>query len=170
MKSERGNITQEGTELIELTNSNSRPSWDEYFSTIAVLTSKRSNCVRRHVGCIIVKNKRILSLGYNGTPRGTANCFEGGCIRCNSPDSTAGSHLDLCMCLHAEENAMLFVSQRDLEGADMYITLMPCISCTKKIIQCGISRVVYKQSYAPELDTVTLHILQRSGVRVEKIE
>lgn len=125
-----------------------RPSWDEYFSTIAVLTSKRSNCLKRQVGCIIVKENRILSLGYNGTPRGTANCYEGGCRRC-AQIADAGSHLDLCMCLHAEENAMLYVGQKELQGATLYVTLLPCMGCVKKILQCGIVRVVFLDKYTP---------------------
>jgi acetyltransferase-like isoleucine patch superfamily enzyme len=97
-----------------------RPSWDTYFINIAKLTSERSNCIKRRVGCILVKNKRILSLGYNGTPVGTLNCYQGGCKRCydqwcnNNVDSAAKS-LDLCMCLHAEENAILFNKREDLE-------------------------------------------------------
>ena len=91
-----------------------RPTWDNYFINIAKLTSERSNCIKRSVGCIIVKEKRILSLGYNGTPINTVNCYQGGCKRCMdqyNKTETSGKNLDLCMCLHAEENAILFVSK-----------------------------------------------------------
>lgn len=113
-----------------------RPSWDEYFIKIAKLTSERSNCIKRKVGSIIVKNNRILSLGYNGTPSGVKNCYDGGCKRCfeqfNSKKEYKGKDLDLCLCLHAEENAMLFISQNDLHDSTIYVTLFPCVSCVKK--------------------------------------
>jgi dCMP deaminase len=151
-----------------------RPSWDEYFMTIAELTSKRSNCLRRKVGCIIVGDNRILSLGYNGTPRGTLNCFEGGCLRCleltrNNTGDEAGHKLDLCMCLHAEENAMLFVAKKELQGATMYVTLMPCISCVKKILQCGLEKVYYKEEYNEDVSRQSKALLERNGVVVEKL-
>lgn len=146
-----------------------RPTWDEYFMMIAKLTSLRSNCIKRKVGCVIVKQRRILSLGYNGTPKGTANCFEGGCSRCmhqwrDGHDKT-GSNLDLCMCLHAEDNAMLFVCQNDLEGSTLYVTLMPCIGCVKKIIQCGIERVVYSEIYHPTISNVAESILEENNIK-----
>ena len=90
-----------------------RPSWHEYFLKIAQLTSERSNCCKRKVGAVVVKKNRILGLGYNGTPVGTLNCFEGGCTRCTNT-KTAGHNLDFCMCLHAEDNALLFISQEEL--------------------------------------------------------
>jgi dCMP deaminase len=150
-----------------------RPSWDEYFIKIAELTSQRSNCIKRRVGCILVKDKRILSLGYNGTPIGTTNCYQGGCKRCcdqfskKNIDSSA-QNLDLCLCLHAEENAILFNNKLDLIGATMYVTLIPCISCVKKILQCQISRVVYINNYQETLDQQSISILTNSGVVVEK--
>lgn len=151
-----------------------RPSWDEYFLEIAKLTSKRSNCIRRKVGCVIVKDTRILSLGYNGTPKGTKNCFEGGCERCinlhKSPEKqSSGSQLDMCMCLHAEENALLFVSQSDLAKSTMYVTLIPCISCTKKILQCGIERVVYIESYNQDIDQLSLKMMNDNRISTNQM-
>lgn len=158
-----------------------RPSWDEYFIKIAQLTSERSNCIKRRVGCLVVKDNRILSLGYNGTPVGTENCFSGGCNRCmdqynhsNNNDSNSnknnqsGIGLDLCMCLHAEENALLFVSKNELENSTIYVTLIPCISCVKKIIQCKIKRVMYIHDYRPELDANSKEILQKNGIEIIK--
>ena len=140
-----------------------RPSWDEYFLKISKLTSERSNCIKRKVGALIVKNNRILSLGYNGTPSGIKNCFEGGCKRCftqwKSDKSNKGKDLDLCVCLHAEENAMLFVSQNEMENSTIYVTLFPCISCLKKIIQCKIKRIVYIENYNEEMITIVLDLL-----------
>ncbi len=83
-----------------------RPSWDTYFMHLAHLASRRSNCMKRRVGCILVKNYRVIATGYNGTPRGVRNCNQGGCARCNS-NVRAGIGLDTCLCLHAEENALL---------------------------------------------------------------
>ena len=150
-----------------------RPSWDEYFVNIAKLTSERSNCIKRKVGCILVKDKRILSLGYNGTPVGSLNCYEGGCKRCcdqyyQRQDNSAGKNLDLCMCLHAEENAILFNTRDDLNGSTMYVTLIPCISCVKKILQCRISRVVYVNNYNEILDEQSKTILKNNNVSLEK--
>jgi dCMP deaminase len=135
-----------------------RPSWDEYFMEIAKLTEMRSNCIKRKVGCIIVKNNRILSLGYNGTPINTENCFSGGCKRCMDQhvkreiEVSSGKNLDLCLCLHAEENALLFVDKNDLLDSTMYVSLIPCISCVKKIIQCKIKNIIYLEDYNFELD------------------
>jgi dCMP deaminase len=145
-----------------------RPSWDEYFITIAKLTSERSNCIKRKVGCIIVKDNRILCLGYNGTPRGMLNCYEGGCLRCNKNCSTA-TNLDTCMCLHAEENALLFLSQKDVENATLYVTLLPCISCAKKIIQCQLKRVVYIDTYLEEIDVISIKMMKNVGITVDQI-
>lgn len=151
-----------------------RPSWDEYFMSIAQLTSKRSNCIKRHVGCILVKDNRILSLGYNGTPSGTVNCYEGGCKRCcdqfmNKFIDSAAKDLDLCMCLHAEENAMLSNKTGDLENSTIYVTLIPCISCVKKILQCKIKRVVYLENYNEILDEQSIKILTQHNVTVQKM-
>ena len=150
-----------------------RPSWDEYFVNIAKLTSERSNCIKRKVGCILVKDKRILSLGYNGTPVGSLNCYEGGCKRCcdqyyQRQDNSAGKNLDLCMCLHAEENAILFNTRDDLNGSTMYVTLIPCIGCVKKILQCRIVRVVYVNDYNVILDEQSKTILKNNNVSLEK--
>jgi dCMP deaminase len=151
-----------------------RPTWDEYFIRIAELTSERSNCIKRKVGCIIVKENRILSLGYNGTPSKMKNCYEGGCKRCfeqfQTNENSSGKNLDLCMCLHAEENAMLFLSKSDLVDSVLYVTLIPCISCVKKIIQCGIKKVIYLQDYNIDLTELSLNMLNETGILVEKIE
>jgi len=145
-----------------------RPTWDQYFITIARLTSKRSNCLKRHVGCVIVKDNRILSLGYNGTPRGTKNCFEGGCSRC-AEVTESGNNLDMCMCLHAEENALLYVGQRELQDSTLYVSLMPCVGCVKKIIQCGIKKIVYVDNYNPDLDKLGQTLLSNCGIEVLQI-
>lgn len=161
----------EGPQITITNFTSNRPQWDEYFMKIAILTSERSNCIRRKVGCIIVKDKRILSLGYNGTPIETQNCYQGGCKRCMDQflerhiNSTA-KNLDLCMCLHAEDNALLFNTKDDLNGSTMYITLIPCISCVKKILQCKIKRIVYLNPYLEELDNLSRNILSQYNVEI----
>lgn len=155
-----------------------RPSWDEYFLEIASLTSKRSNCIKRKVGCVIVKNNRIISLGYNGTPAGFKNCFDGGCKRCfeqhqakqnGSSESFKGEKLDLCICLHAEENAIIFSNFLELKDATLYVSLCPCVSCFKKIIQCGISKVIYIEDYNFEMTQLVKTLAEETSIRLEKV-
>lgn len=94
-----------------------RPEWDSYFMHFADLAAMRSNCMKRRVGCVIVKNKRVVATGYNGTPRGFTNCNEGGCYRCNHPCvENSGVGLSTCLCLHAEENALLEAGRARVEG------------------------------------------------------
>ncbi len=125
-----------------------RPGWDEYFMNIAETTATRSNCCRRHVGAVIVKDKRIISTGYNGTPRGIKNCSDGGCPRCNSSAQT-GEKLDQCLCSHAEENAIVQAAYHGVSVKDstIYTTFSPCLICTKMIINAGIREVVYREIY-----------------------
>ena len=131
-----------------------RPSWDDYFMEIAQVVSKRSNCTRRHVAAIIVKDRHILSTGYNGTPHGVRNCFDGGCPRC-SGDVASGTHLEECLCVHAEQNAICQAAffGHAIKDATIYITISPCLTCAKLIINSGIKEVVYGGDYA-FLDTV----------------
>ncbi len=151
-----------------------RPSWDNYFLKIALLTSERSNCIKRKVGAIIVKDNRILSLGYNGTPFSMKNCFEGGCKRCyeqweNKSGNNSGKNLDLCMCLHAEDNALLFISQNDIKDSTIYVTLFPCITCLKKILQCKIKRIVYIQDYNTDMQKMAYELVKDTSIKIEKI-
>jgi dCMP deaminase len=155
-------------EYIKSYSTKNRPDWDSYFMSIAYLTSLRSNCIKRKVGCIIVKNNRVLSQGYNGTPSALKNCFDGGCKRC-SDNSSAGTNLDLCLCLHAEENALLYISQSDLFGSTLYSTLIPCLGCTKKIIQCGISKVYFHDLYNPVIDANTLELCKTANVFIQQL-
>ncbi|KAI9512499.1 cytidine deaminase-like protein [Russula earlei] len=119
-----------------------RPSWDSYFMTLASLASMRSNCMKRRVGAILVRNKRILATGYNGTPLGLTNCNEGGCARCNGSQEH-----ESCLCLHAEENALLEAGRERVTGATLYCNTCPCLTCTVKIVQTGVKEVVYNLSY-----------------------
>ena len=126
-----------------------RPSWDEYFMGIAEVVARRSNCIRRHVGAVVMKDNHILATGYNGTPRGVKNCFEGGCPRC-AGKTKSGTHLEECLCTHAEQNAICQAALygHALEGGTIYITISPCLTCAKLIINAGICEVVYGGDYA----------------------
>ncbi|CRG84662.1 dCMP deaminase [Talaromyces islandicus] len=133
-------------ETVELPNEERlRPSWDQYFMQLASLAAQRSNCMKRRVGCVIVRDRRVISTGYNGTPRNITNCNEGGCPRCNSGEG-GGAGLSTCLCLHAEENALL-------EAV--------------KIAQVGITEVVYSKSY--NMDKESAAILGAAGVNLRQL-
>ncbi len=146
-----------------------RPSWDEYFMNIAKEVAKRSNCMKRKVAAIIVRDKRIVSTGYNGTPRGTKNCNEGGCPRCNN-FAESGTKLEECFCSHGEENAIVQASYHGISVKDgvLYTTFCPCLYCTRMIINAGIREVVYNADYP--LHENALGLLQEAGVTVRKMK
>lgn len=144
-------------------NTTKRPNWDEYFMEIAKVVSNRSNCSRRHVAAVIVKDKRIISTGYNGTPRGIKNCNEGGCPRCSS-DAPSGTALEECICSHGEENAIVQAAYHGISIKDstIYTTYSPCLMCAKMIINSGIKEVVYNENYS--IDSTSSRILREAGV------
>jgi dCMP deaminase len=145
-----------------------RPNWDTYFIKICQLASKRSNCMKQQVGCIIVNNNRIISTGYNGTPQGIENCRDGGCKRCNCGDSS-GENLDFCLCLHAEENAIMEAGKtRILKDSVLYCTLFPCVGCSKKIVQMNISKVIYITDYNIKLKDICIKLFKDSNIICEK--
>ncbi len=146
-----------------------RPCWDNYFMDIAYAVSRRGNCSRRRVAAVVVKDKRIISTGYNGTPRGIKNCFEGGCPRCAST-APSGSDLGECICSHAEENSITQAAYHGISTKDatIYVTLSPCLICTKMIINAGIREVVYDEEYKFSQQTVSL--LHQAGIIVRRIE
>lgn len=144
-----------------------RPNWDEYFMKIAQVASMRSNCIKRKVGAVIVRDKRIVSTGYNGTPRGTKNCNEGGCPRCNSLASS-GTRLDECLCSHAEENAITQAAYHGTSVKDgtLYSTFAPCLMCSKMIINSGIIEVVFNVDYP--LNDTSFQLFEQAGVRIRQ--
>jgi len=155
--------------LLEESMGFERPGWDEYFLSIAQVVASRSNCVKRHVGAIIARDKRIVSTGYNGTPRGVRNCNEGGCPRCNA-FGESGARLDLCLCSHGEENAIIQAAYHgvSVRGGTLYTTFFPCMLCTKLIINAGLAEVVFNAAYA--LDEVAAALLREAGVKVRQAE
>ncbi|KAK1056169.1 Deoxycytidine monophosphate (dCMP) deaminase [Friedmanniomyces endolithicus] len=121
-----------------------RPTWDHYFMTLASLAARRSNCMRRQVGCVLVRENRVIATGYNGTPRHITNCNAGGCSRCNDGGGRSGVGLSTCLCLHAEENALLEAGRERVGGgAVLYCNTCPCLTCSIKIVQVGITEVVF---------------------------
>lgn len=129
-----------------------RPSWDEYFMEMAELARKRSTCLRRSVGAVIVKDNRVIATGYNGVPRGIRHCEETGCLR-QQLNVPSGKMHELCRGLHAEQNAIIQAAcmGSSIEGGTLYCTTQPCVICTKMIINAGIKRVVIKETYPDEL-------------------
>ncbi len=144
-----------------------RPDWDTYFMDIAQVVKRRSNCRRRDVAALIVKDRRIMSTGYNGTPSGVRNCFEGGCPRCAS-DAPSGARLGECICAHAEENAIVQAAYHGvaLRGATLYSTESPCLICAKMIVTAGIREVVYEGAYA--FRSQAARLLREAGVRCRR--
>ncbi|OGW85311.1 MAG: cytidine deaminase [Omnitrophica bacterium RIFCSPHIGHO2_02_FULL_46_11] len=146
-----------------------RPDWDEYFLGIAKVVALRSNCVKRKVAAVIVKDKRIIATGYNGTPRGVKNCSEGGCPRCNQLTSS-GTKLDECLCSHGEENAITQSAYHgvNIKDATIYTTYSPCLLCTKMIINSGLHEVIFNMDYP--LGETSMRLLKEAGVKARKVK
>ncbi|KAJ2745225.1 Deoxycytidine monophosphate (dCMP) deaminase [Coemansia sp. BCRC 34301] len=145
-----------------------RPSWDTYFMLLSELASHRANCMKRKVGCILVKDNQIIATGYNGTPKGITNCNEGGCPRCND-GTPCGVSLDHCLCIHAEENALLEAGRgrvRNAAGVVLYCNTCPCLGCAKKIVQVGVKVVVYSKGYG--MDALTLKLFKEANIVVRQ--
>ncbi|OAA42260.1 Cytidine deaminase [Metarhizium rileyi] len=144
-----------------------RPGWDTYFMALASLAAQRSNCMKRRVGCVLVgRERRVISTGYNGTPRGIRNCVDGGCPRCNDGNSS-GVGLATCLCIHAEENALLEAGrERIRDGSVLYCDTCPCLTCSIKICQVGISEVVYAHGYS--MDKEAAAVFSQAGVKLRQ--
>jgi dCMP deaminase len=141
-----------------------RPSWDEYFMDIARLVARRSTCLRRQVGAVMVKEKNILATGYNGTPSGIRHCAETGCLR-EQLKVPSGERHELCRGLHAEQNAIIQAARHgvNISGAILYCTNSPCIICTKMLINAGVRQVVYLDGYP---DRLSMDMLREAGMVV----
>jgi len=133
---------------------------------IATMVAKRSTCLRRHVGAVIVKDKRILATGYNGAPSGLRHCEEVGCIR-EKEEIPSGQRHELCRGLHAEQNAIIQAAYHgvSIKDSTLYCTNFPCVICAKMIINAGIKEVIYKEGYD---DPLAMEILKEAGIRVER--
>ena len=145
-----------------------RPSWETYFMDIAQLVAKRSTCLRRSVGAVVVKDKRILSTGYNGAPMNVAHCRVTGCMR-EQMKIPSGERHELCRGIHAEQNAIIQAAFHgvSIKEADLYCTNLPCSICAKMIINAGIRTIYYLSGYA---DAMSEEMLEEAGVDVLQIE
>ncbi len=144
-----------------------RISWVEYFAEIAKLVAKRSTCIRRQVGCVAVKDKRILATGYNGAPSGIKHCIEVGCLR-EQFKIPSGERHELCRGLHAEQNVIIQAALHgiSLRGCDIYCTHHPCLICTKMLINCEVKNIYYLEGYPDELSK---EMLKEARISVIKI-
>ncbi|MDD5600672.1 MAG: cytidine/deoxycytidylate deaminase family protein, partial [Actinomycetota bacterium] len=146
-----------------------RPTWDEYFASITRQVATRSTCLRRKVGAIIVKEKRILTTGYNGAPRGVRNCLETGkCLR-EQLGIPSGERHEICRGLHAEQNAILQASYYGVQISNsvIYTTNHPCVMCAKMIINCGIKKVYYFEDYP---DPLAAELLSEAEIELVKLD
>jgi dCMP deaminase len=144
-----------------------RPSWDDYFLTLAVDVSKRSTCQRRNIGALLVRDRRILTTGYNGPPPGMDHCEEmGGCLR-QQLNVPSGERLDVCRAIHAEANAILQAAIHGVVilGSVLYCTNTPCSGCAKLLIGAGVARMIVIDGYPDELSA---KLLEEAGVIVER--
>lgn len=144
-----------------------RPCWDEYFMKITELVAERSTCLRRNTGVVIVKNKRILTTGYNGAPEGLKHCEEVGCLR-DKLNIPSGERHELCRGLHAEQNAIIQAAKLGIciDSATVYVTNHPCFICAKMLINAGVKRIVYKKDYPDELSK---KIFKEAGIVTKKM-
>ena len=145
--------------------------WDKRFMELTEMVATWSSCyqVNRHVGAIIVKDKRVMTTGYNGAPAGVRSCVQKGeCLR-RKLDIPSGTKHELCFAVHAEQNAIIQAARSGISliGATLYCTHQPCVICAKMIINAGIERVVYKDGYP---DDFSLSLFEEAGVKVEKYE
>ncbi len=143
---------------------NARPSWDEYFLQMARVIASRSTCLRRRVGAVLVRDKRLLATGYNGAPAGLPHCEEVGCRRAEL-GVASGQGWEHCRGLHAEQNAIIQGALHgvSLRGSVLYCTTQPCVICAKMLINAGVKRIVYEGDYADEL---AREMLEQAGVEV----
>ena len=146
-----------------------RISWDEYFMQMAELTAKRSTCLRRQVGAVIVKDKHIIATGYNGAPKGLKHCAQlGGCLR-EKLHVPSGERHELCRALHAEQTAIIQAATlgQSIEGGTIYVTHHPCSICAKMILNAGLERIVIREGYP---DTLAKEILSEADLEVDRLE
>ena len=134
-----------------------RPSWDEYFMGITQMVAQRSTCLRRKVGAILVRDKRIIATGYNGAPAKVSHCLDIGCLR-EQQGIPSGERHELCRGLHAEQNAIIQAALHgfSIEGSTLYCTNMPCTICSKMLINARIEKIYYKEGYADSLSSLLL--------------
>ena len=151
---------------------------DEYYMTIAIAVRKKANCLGRRVGAVIVKENRIISTGYNGTPKGMTNCLDGDCVRRKNKETYASSvGYDVCICVHAEQNALITAAGfgNSIEDAVIFSTLRPCFDCSKAMLQAKVQTIYYIHDWQHPIGTLQEQYLLvqdklRGGVRSSSID
>ena len=153
-----------------------RPDRLEYYMQIAIAVRQRANCLGNRVGAVLVLNDRIVSTGYNGTPQGMPNCDDGGCERCsNRQKYGAGAGYDVCICVHAEQNALISASRfgTPVEGSSLYTTMRPCFGCAKELLQARVQTVYYLHEWQhpdPDLWRQYVMLQQRFPGGVHRVD
>lgn len=149
-------------------NIHKRPTWDKYFLEMASLVAKRSTCLRRSVGAVLVKDKRILATGYNGAPSGLKHCVEIGCLR-QKLNIPSGERHELCRALHAEQNALIQASLYGISVKDsaLYATTQPCVICAKMLINAGIKEIVISAGYP---DKMAMDFLREAKIKIRTVK
>ncbi|MFC1859408.1 cytidine/deoxycytidylate deaminase family protein [Thermodesulfobacteriota bacterium] len=150
-----------------MSGNGARPSWETYFMDITLLVAKRSTCRRRAVGAVVVKDKRVLTTGYNGAPAGIRHCLDIGCLR-EDLKIESGQRHELCRGIHAEQNAIIQAAFHgvSIRGATLFCTNLPCSICAKMIINAGIRKIFYRSGYA---DSMSDEMLREAGIEVVKL-
>jgi dCMP deaminase len=148
-------------------NKPDRPPWDQYFMRIAELVAQRATCIRRQVGAVLVRDKRIITTGYNGVPTGISHCLDVGCLR-EKQNIPSGERHELCRGLHAEQNAIIQAAVHgvSLEGATLYCTNQPCAICSKMLINVRLEKILYRSGYADEL---AIEMLSEAGIPLTQL-
>tara|TARA_Y100000310_G_C20607740_1_gene776399 strand:+ start:606 stop:1124 length:519 start_codon:yes stop_codon:yes gene_type:complete len=145
-----------------------RPNWDEMFMAHAFLAATRSSCIHLHTGCVVVKDKRILSSGYNGAPPGVENCLDRGCRKNDFNVEFDKKGTATCRGVHAEINALSQIARKDLKDTVIYTVFFPCSSCAKAIVGSGIKEVVFSKIYL-EPDTLTRELFAEAGIKLRRM-
>jgi len=155
---------------MDLSHGKERPSWDDYFMTVALAVASRASCIKIHCGAVIVKENRIISTGYNGNPKGIESCFEiGACRKDIKGVDWNEKNTGNCFAVHAEVNAIIYASRKEMEGATLYSVLYPCADCAKAIVGAGVKEVVYLRYYK-EKNSQTKEIFDKAGIKVRQLE
>ncbi len=151
-----------------MTAKSDRPSWETYFMDITILVAKRSTCKRRAVGAVLVKDKRLLSTGYNGAPSHLKHCLDIGCLR-EELKVPSGEKHELCRGIHAEQNAIVQAAFHgvSIRGATLFCTNLPCAICAKMIINAGIDKIYFNEGYA---DSMSKEMLKEAGIELLKLD
>ncbi len=144
-----------------------RVSFDEYFMQLAHLIASRSTCLSRSVGAVIVRDNHIIATGYNGAPRGVSHCLDTGCIR-REHDIPSGERLDICKAVHAEQNAIIEAAYNGVstKGASIYVTVTPCFTCAKMLVNAGIKEIIIDGDY-PSPSSRSL--FEEVGIKLKKL-